>query len=218
MIELYKSDKEKHRFSSTMKYASSIYFLLLNRISCDYSPEELSFLLGQDDDFVYQLERFKISMSNLELMTHLTWVFEKKELSFESYDDKTSYEFELGVWVENGVRYYEMDYFINAVESISFFRLMENLNIKRIEDAESSSSFERGVCQTFFEAILSTDYFKRPRTARQIKDYLDGHLEDYKIPVIYFKRELDLLWGRKGTAPLKRSKANSYSYRYSLHK
>lgn len=217
MISVYPDDKERYRVHITKRYASSIYFLLLNRISYDYSPEELSFLLGQEDDFVGQLERLQLSIGNLELRVYLSWIFAGRNFLFESYDD-VEYEFELVIWIEDGIRYYQMDYFINAVESLSFFRLMENLNIKRIEDAERSNSFERGVCQTFFEAILPTDYFKKPRTAREIKDYLDCHLEDYKIPVIYLKKELDLLWGRKGVAPLKRSKAKSYGYRYSLHR
>ncbi|AIM35807.1 hypothetical protein KO02_03285 [Sphingobacterium sp. ML3W] len=217
MIELYENAREKYRFQTTMRYASSIYFLLLNRISYEYSPEELSFLLGQEDDFVWRLERLKIAMGNLELMIHLNWVFEGRNLCFESYDDEITYDFELEIWMEDGVRYYQMDYFINSVESMSFFRLMENINIKSIKQAEESSALKRGICRTFFEVLLPTDFFKKPKSAREVKFQLDNH-SDIKIPVIHLKEELDLLWGRKGAAPLKRSKAKSFGYRYSLHK
>ncbi|MDR2274262.1 MAG: hypothetical protein LBF27_25360 [Sphingobacterium sp.] len=120
----------KFRAEFSMDYAGTIYLLILNRITSGYTREELAFLMGQDENYIKDMEELKIPIGNLEVMVHLHLVFDRGKLQIDAYDSRSAYLFEMSIWEEDGVRYYQMEYFINEVETILFFRLMEELRKK----------------------------------------------------------------------------------------
>ncbi|CAM3795616.1 hypothetical protein D3C73_1123880 [compost metagenome] len=198
-----------------MYWAGTIYLLILNRISCGYTREELAFLMGQDENYIKDMEELKIPVGNLEVMVHLHWIFDRRKLQISEFDNRSDYLFELSTWEEHDVRYYHMEYFINEVESIVFFRLMEYIN----EDKQDNARSEREcvLVKGLLIGLVETDYFKKYRTALQLWRSMEQHIGE-KIHVKSLMRELMLIVGKKGIAPLRKSKARSFGYRYIQHK
>lgn len=206
----------KFRAEFSMHYASAIYFLILNRISFSYTREELAFLMGQNEDYIKDMEEFKIPIGALEVMVHLQWVFVRGKLQIDAFDSRTDYLFELSIWEEEGIRYYQMEYFINEVESIVFFRLMEVINKDKFLDAETIK-IERLATNLLLMSLLEEGYFKRYCTALQLWRCAEKNIGD-GIRVNILKQELELMLGKKGVAPLRKSKSRSFGYRYIQHK
>lgn len=140
--------RERFRAEFSMYYAGIIYLLLLNRISSGFTREEMAFLMGQEETYVKEMEELKIPVGNLEIMVHFNWVFNRRKVDISKFDNKTSYQFELTIWEEKGIRHYQMEYFINAVESITFFQLMEEIS------AEDSAQAEQYACDCMAVKLL----------------------------------------------------------------
>ncbi|ULT27647.1 hypothetical protein KUH03_13620 [Sphingobacterium sp. E70] len=79
--------------------------------------------MGKDENYIKDMEELKIPIRNLEVMAHLHWVFDQGKLEIDVFDSRSAYLFEMSIWEEEGVRYYQMEYFINGVETIVFFDL-----------------------------------------------------------------------------------------------
>lgn len=199
-----------------MYWAGTIYLLILNRISFGYTREELAFLMGQNEDYIKDMEELKIPVGNLEVMVHLQWVFDQGKLQIAAFDSRSAYVFEMSIQEEDGVRCYQMEYFINEVESIVFFRLMEAINKDKIRDAETIK-IDRLATKLLLMSLLEEGYFKKYCTALQLWRCVEKNIGD-GIQVNVLKQELELMLGKKGVAPLRKSKARSFGYRYIQHK
>lgn len=198
-----------------MRYASAIYLLILNRISSGYTREELAFLMGQDENYIKDMEELKIPIGNLEVMVHLHWVFDQGKLQIDSFDSRPDYLFEISIWEEEDARYYQMEYFINDVETIIFFRLIEEIRDKQ-QDAETNK-IDRLTAKLFLMSLLKEGHFKKYCTFLQLWRCAEKHTED-GIRIDILKQELERMVGKKGIAPLRKSKAKSFGYRYIQHK
>ncbi|MDF2475750.1 MAG: hypothetical protein K0S24_1233 [Sphingobacterium sp.] len=206
----------KFRAEFSMDYAGTIYLLILNRISSGYTREELAFLMGQDENYIKDMEELKIPIRNLEVMAHLHWVFNQGKLEIDAFDRRSAYLFEMSIWEEEGVRYYQMEYFINEVETIVFFRLMEAINKDKFRDAETIE-IDHHATKLLLMSLLEEGHFKKYCTALQLWRCAEKNIGD-GIRVNVLKQELELMLGKKGLAPLRKSKARSFGYRYIQHK
>lgn len=210
------TERERFRAEFSMYYAGIIYLLILNRISCGFTREEMAFLMGQKETYVKEVEELKIPAGNLEVMVHLNWVFNRRKVEISKLDNKISYPFELSIWEEKGIRYYQMEYFINAVETITFFQLMEEISPEYSAQAEQYTSDCMAV-ELLLDKLIQKDYFKKYRTPLEIWRYTEKYLEE-NIRVKSLMRKLEVFVGKKGSAPLRKTKAKSFGFRYIEHK
>ncbi|OJZ02120.1 MULTISPECIES: hypothetical protein [Sphingobacterium] len=208
--------KERFHAEFSMYYAGIIYLLLLNRISFGFTREEMAFLMGQEETYVKEMEELKIPAGNLEVMVHLNWVFNRRKVDISKFDNKTSYRFEFTIWEGKGIRHYQMEYFINAVETITFFQLMEEINAEDKAQAEQDVC-ERMAVEVLLDKLLEMNYFKKYRTPLELWRYVEKYLEE-NIRVKSLMQELGVFAGKKGSAPLRKTKAKSFGFRYIEHK
>lgn len=214
MKELFDTGKEVIKKTCTMMYASSVYVLIVNRIAKRYSGKELSFLLGQDDGFVDELEHLKRSTNDLELMVALNHIFRQGGLSFDKADDDQRYLFEMSIWQEEFGRCYRMEYYLNEVESIVFFHLIDHI---KYDESQEKPIEERILIEVALQELIDEDYFKRLRTPLEVHSKIQVWLGRWIQPMS-LKLVLDNYWGRKGKAPLKRTRQRSFGYRFQQHK
>lgn len=198
----------------TMAYASSVYLLIVNRIAKGYSAKELSFLLGQDDGFVDELQRLKRSTNDLELLVALNNIFREGNLVIGEYDDEQRYQFEQRIWKETFGTCYRMEYYLNEVESIVFFHLIDHI---KYDESQEKFIEERILIEVAIQDLIDADYFKRLRTPLELYNRIQLWLER-SIRPMSLKLVLDNYWGRKGKAPLKRTRQRSFGYRFQQHK
>lgn len=207
---------EKFSTECSLTYSSFIYCMMLNRLSRGYSDEELSFLLGQDNGFVGNLERFKRFDMGVELYQQLRKVFHHASFIQPQHHGEKELRHEMHIWKAGETIFYRMECYKSQFESITLFQLNEeNPEIGKYRYKNSVAHYRKQSQQALI-TMLMEGFFDRPIEAQQLYRHLDYMAENIIDP-IYFKTELYKLVGRKGKAPLKRTKRRSYSYRYALH-
>jgi len=149
-------------------------------------------------------------------MVHLNWVFNRRNVDISKFDNKISYPFEFTIWEEKGIRYYQMEYFINSVETMTFFHLMEEIRAENSTHA-TQNECERMAVEILLDKLIDMDYFKKYRTPLELWRYTEKYLAE-NIRVKSLMYELGMLVGKKGNAPLRKTKARSFGYRYITHK
>lgn len=216
MDELLNNDKnERYTSPCSPLYISFIYFIMINRIGRGYSAKELSFLLGKDDDFIENLELLKTVDFSIELYGYLSRIFNHVHFIYQHYSRDTELKYEMTRWQADNTIFYRMESAVNEHESVVCFQLSE-------EHPSCKDRYARSVdnaienCQKALYMMMEEGIFSKPVSASAIYRYLTDTLET-SIDPRHLKKELDKLWGRKGKAPLKRTKRKSYGYRYVLH-
>ncbi len=194
-----------------------MYCLIINRISRGWSAEELSFLLGQDDDFIGNLERFITFDYSVELTGHLLHIMPDADLMMTSVRDVNEFKYKHSISIEGQLIRYRMEQYVNEWESITVFELLEEQGSWRDQSASNSVKEELSQAKAVLEIFIKDGLFTKYITALEIFDLLRTHVCSHFQPK-QLKAELDKLWGRKGTSPLKRTKRRSYGYRFTLHK
>lgn len=214
MEELFNIGKEVVKKSFTLASASSVYLLIVNRIAKRYSRKELSFLLGQDDGFVDELQHLKRSTNDLELMVALNHIFREGELVLGRMDDHQRYPFEMSIWEEAFGTCYRMEYYLNEVESVVFFHLIDHV---KYDERQEKFIEERILIEVALQDLIDADYFKKLRTPMELHNRIQVWLER-RIRPMSLKLVLDNYWGRKGKAVLRRTRQRSFGYRFQQHK
>ena len=207
---------EKFSTECSLTYSSFIYSMMLNRIVWGYSAQELSFLLGQDDDFVENLERFKRFDTGVELYTHLRRVFPHMSFIQPQHRRENELRHEMHIWRAGETIFYRMECYKSQFESITLFQVNEEdprvgkyryKNSVKADQKQSQDSLSEMIVEGCFDKPIEP--YTLHRKAERI------HSAD--IDPIHFKSELEKLVGGKGTAPLKKTKRRSYGYSYVLH-
>lgn len=199
------------------QYILFLYCLLINRISRGWSAEELSFLLGQDDNFIGNLERFITFDYSAELMGRLLQIMPEADLMMTSVRDVNEFKYKHSISIEGYLIRYRMEQYVNEWESITVFELLEEQGSWRDQSASNSVKEELSQAKAYLAMLMEEGYFRKYITASGIFMVLKRDICSHFQPK-QLKAELDKLWGRKGTAPLKRTKRRSYGYRFTLHK
>ena len=211
-------DNEVSVFSAecSLTYSSFIYCMMLNRLSRGYSAQELSFLLGQDDDFVADLERFERFDMGVELYQQLSKVFGHSSFIHQQHSGERKMQHEMHIWKAGDTIFYRMECCKNEFESITLFQVNEeDPEVGKDRFSNSVKSFQKR-SQDALNEMLVEGYFNKPIEAYEIHKICE-HLASGWIDPVHIKSELQKLVGRKGTAPLKKTKRRSYGYRYVLH-
>jgi len=217
MKELFEeAGLEKFTSECSLLYSSFIYSLMVNRIARRYSSIELSFLLGQENDFVENIERFKKIDFGIELYGELCKVFRHTSFVQHQYQGEKDIKHEMHVWKAGGIIFYRMECYKSAYESIVLFQLTEEDPAMAAYRYKNSVELDQCQSQEILKIMLENGVFKKPISGRELHRLLETTLENHVYP-IHFKTELEKLVGRKGKAPLKRTKRRSYGYRYVLH-
>lgn len=217
MEKLFENDHvTKGRAICSNLYCSFVYCIMINRIAKGYSREELSFLVGQQDDFIENIESLRTIDFSLELYGSLRHVF--RHTSFLLHEDVEREEalHEITKWQDNDTTiYHRMERYVNERESITVFQLVEE---HPDYAARFTSSVNRDVasCQDVLLLLIENGVFNKPIRPSDLHRQVENILKKWIKPR-YLKAELDKLWGRKGKAPIKRTKYRSYEYRYVLH-
>jgi hypothetical protein len=207
---------EKFSVECSLTYSSFIYCMMINRIAWGYSAQELSFLLGQDDDFVANLERFKRFDTGLELYQQLRKVFHHASFIQPQHHGEKELRHEMHSWKAGETIFYRMECYKSEFESITLFQVSEeDPEIGKYRYKNSVKSYQQQ-SQDALTEMLVEGYFDKPIEAIRIHETSERMIGQ-RIDPIHFKGELDKLVARKGKAPLKRTKRRSYSYRYVLH-
>ncbi|WP_374743028.1 hypothetical protein [Parapedobacter sp. 2B3] len=212
------ADNEVSVFSTecSLTYSSFIYCMMLNRMAWGYSAQELSFLLGQDDDFVPNLERFKRFDMGVELYGQLCKVFRHASFIQHQHHGEKELRHEMHIWKAGETIFYRMECYKSQFESITLFQLSEeDPEIGKYRYKNSVTIYQQQSLNALY-TMLTRGLFDKPIEAQELYRRLDRMSENIIDP-IYFKTALYKLVGRKGKAPLKRTKQRSYSYRYALH-
>lgn len=198
-------------------YINFLYFVLLNRIVRGWTTEEVSFLLGLDDDHIGKMERLEIVDASIELTTRLYSLFPNHRFVMRSGEKRREFRYRLQVHQENHVIYYTMYKYVNIVESVVVFKLMEEARAHRDDNAARSVQHDAGMVEGLVKILVESDFFEKYRSALAIYHFLKDQVETYFAP-IHLKTQLGCYVGRKGKAALKRTRARSYFYRYIKHK
>ncbi|MBL1410166.1 hypothetical protein [Sphingobacterium faecale] len=199
------------------QYISFLYCLLISRISRGWSAEELSFLLGQEDDFIGNLERFIVFDYSVDLYGHLLQIMPEAHLLMSSVREVNEFNYKHSIIMEGHLIRYRMEQYVNEWESITVFELLEEDGAYRDKVASNSIKEELSQAKAYLAMLMEEGYFRRYITALEIFMVLKSDFCSHFQPK-QLKTELDKLWGRKGTAPLKRTKRRSYGYRFTLHR
>jgi len=199
------------------QYINFLYGILINRISRGWSAEELSFLLGQDENFMADLERFIAFDYGVELMRQLLLVMPEADLLMTSVRSNTESKYNHTISREGDLIRYTMEQLVNEWESITVFELIEEDGTYRDKVASNSVAMELEHAEELLRILISKEYFKKHRTTLDIFNLLRTNVCSHFQPK-QLKTELDKLWGRKGQAPLRRTKRRSYGYRFIIHK
>lgn len=200
----------------SLLYSSFIYCIMVNRIAWGYSALELSFLLGQDDDFVDNIERFKKFNFSLELYRQLSTVFQHGSFIQNQYHEEEELRHEMHIWKTGETIFYRMECVKSAYESVVLFQLSEENPETRMDNYANSVKLDQQQSQNTLQEMLVDGYFDKPIEAHRLHRNSE-HMARRRVDPFHFKTELDKLVGRKGKAPLKRTKRRSYGYRYVLH-
>lgn len=207
---------EKFTVECSLMYSSFIYCLMVNRIARRYSSMELSFLLGQEDDFIDNIERVKVIDFSIDLYGQLCKVFRHTSFVHHQYHGEKDIKHEMHVWKAGGTIFYRMECYKSVYESIVLFQLTEeDPNIAAYRYKNSVERYQ-SQSQEILKIMLENDLFKNPISSLELHRLIENTLKSQVYP-IHFKTELEKLVGRKGKAPLKRTKRRSYGYRYMLH-
>lgn len=215
--ELKQSKIEIYTIECKPQYINFLYGILINRISRGWSAAELSFLLGQDDDFIGNLERFSVFDYSVELMGHLLKIMPDADLLMTSVKDVSEFKYKHTISKEGYLIRYTMEQYVNELESITVFELIEEDGGWRDQSALNSVKEELSQAKAYLAMLMEERHFKKYITALEIFMVLKRDVCSHFQPK-QLKTELDRLWGRKGAAPLKRTKIRSYSYRFTMHK
>lgn len=207
---------EKFSAECSLTYSSFIYCMMMNRLSRGYSAQELSFLLGQEDDFVENLERFKRFEFGVELYQHLCKVFGHPSFLHQQHCAEKKMQHEMHTWKAGETIFYRMECCKSEFESIVLFQLTEEDPDTRVHRYKNSVEFDCQQSQRALKVMLENDVFIKPIGGHELHQLVEYAVESHVHP-IYVKTELEKLVGRKGKAPLKRTKRRSYAYRYVLH-
>lgn len=211
-------DNEVSVFSAecSLTYSSFIYCIMLNRMARGYSALELSFLLGQDDDFVANLERFKRFNLGIELYQQLRKVFRHASFIQPQHHKEKELLHEMHIWKAGETIFYRMECYKSEFERITLFQVNEeDPEVGKYRYKNSVERYRRQ-SQQALHTMLMDGFFDKPIEAQKLYRHLD-YMTENQVDPIYFKNELEKLVDRKGKAPLKRTKRQSYSYRYALH-
>lgn len=217
-MSVHFEDSKVEKFSAdcSLTYSSFIYCMMLNRISRGYSALELSFLLGQDDDFIDNIERFKTIRFSIELYGQLCKVFRHASFIQHQHQGEPELRHEMYTWKVGGTLFYRMECVKSEYESIVLFQLSEeDPAVSKYRYTNSVKQYQQKA-QDGITEMLVEGYFERPAEPHDIYRQLESLAKNYIDP-IHVKTELEKLVGRKGNAPLKRTNRRSYGYRYVLH-
>ena len=118
-------ENKTYRIKCKPQYISFLYCILINRISRGWSAQELSFLLGQDDDFIDNLERFIAFDYSVELIGQLLNVMPDGNLLMGSIKCVSEFTYQHSISVEGHLIRYRMEQYVNERESISVFDVTE---------------------------------------------------------------------------------------------
>lgn len=200
----------------SLTYSSFIYCMMLNRIAWGYSARELSFLLGQEDDFVENLERFKRFDTGVELYQQLRMIFRHASFIQPQHHGENELRHEMHIWTAGETIFYRMECYKSQFESITLFQVNEEdpeigkyryKNSVKADQKQSQDSLSEMIVEGCFDKPIE------PYTLHRKAE----RMHSAGIDPVHFKSELEKLVGRKGTAPLKKTKRRSYGYRYVLH-
>lgn len=211
-------ENEVNVFSAecSLTYSSFIYCMMLNRIAWGYSAQELSFLLGQDDDFVANLERFNRFDAGVELFQQLGKVFYHASFIQPQHRGENELRHEMHIWKAGETIFYRMECYKSEFESITLFQVNEeDPEVGKYRYSNSVKSYQKQSQNTLNEMLVE-GYFDKPIEACKIHRTSED-IAGQRIDPVHFQSELQKLVGRKGRAPLKRTKRRSYGYRYVLH-
>lgn len=212
---LKNTNEIKGRLECSKLYMTFICKILINRIIHGYSAEDLSFLLGKEDDFIERLEGFEIVDFGMELYGKLCPIFNHANFFLDSEQLKNENVYEKAKWRQDGYIYHRLDLLVNNHEAVPVFQVMEEE--PRYKDRYSNSvRKDLLACQDMLCLMFEEGLFNKPLGPHFIQHHI-AYTVQYTIPPRHLKVTLDKLWGRKGKAPLKRSTRRSYGYRYSLH-
>lgn len=215
MEEILNSIK-KGRIECSALYVSFIYCILINRISRNYSSEELSFLLGQEDDFVENMELFKSINFNTELYGYLGSVFGHYHFMQDQGGQGMKEDlYEMTIYNNDYAIQYHLDCYVNKTETIPVFQLIEE-HPNTIDKYSNSVKNDIEAAQRSIYLMVEAGAFTMCMSAKEIHQFIERATES-RISPRYIKNELDKIAGRKGKAPLKKTKRRSYGYRYIFH-
>ncbi|SKB81333.1 hypothetical protein SAMN05660226_03236 [Parapedobacter luteus] len=210
------SNVEKYTAECSLTYSSFIYCMMLNRLSRGYSALELSFLLGQDDDFIRNMERFEVMDFSIELYGQLCRVFCHTNFLQHQHHGEPSLRHEMHSWKAGDTIFYRMECYKSDYESIVLFQLCEEDPAVSKYRYENSVKDRQQAAQDGITEMFVHQCFDKPIEPHRLYRQLES-LIGVGVDPVHFKTELDKLVGRKGKAPLKRTKRRSFGYRYVLH-
>ncbi|HLT86617.1 hypothetical protein FXV77_07735 [Sphingobacterium phlebotomi] len=205
----------KTRITCSPLYCGFVYCMMLNRISRGYTTDELTFLVGQDDHFISDIESLTATDFSMDLYGSLRQVFQHPNFLLHEGHVREEMEHEMHSWQDEMAIYHRMDRYVNERETVTIFQLVEE-HPQYSDQFTNSVSMEVEGCREVLRLLIEEGLFNKPIPPNDLHNHVESILQ-MRIKPRYLQAELDKLWGRKGKAPLKRTKRRSYGYKYGLH-
>src|SRR5690606_18330008 len=187
-------DNEVSVFSTdcSLTYSSFIYCMMLNRIAWGYSAQELSFLLGQDDDFVPNLERFKRFDMGVELYQQLRMIFRHASFIQPQHHGEKELRHEMHIWKAGETIFYRMECYKSRFESVTLFQLNEeDPEVGKYRYENWVKSYQQQSQDSLSEMIVE-GYFEKPGEPYTLHKKAE-RMHQAGIDPVHFKGELDKL-------------------------
>lgn len=216
MEELHDANgARKTRITCSSLYCGFIYCMMLNRISRGYTSDELTFLIGQDDHFISDIESFTTIDFSMDLYGSLRQVFQHPNFLLHEGQVREEIEHEMCSWQDETAIYHRMERYVNERETVTVFQLVEE-HPGYADQFTNSVKTEIEGCREVLRLLIEEGIFNKPILPSDLHNHVESILE-MRIKPRHLQTELGRLWGRKGKAPIKRTKRRSYGYKYVLH-
>lgn len=205
----------KTRITCSPLYCGFIYCMMMNRISRGYTSDELAFLIGQNDHFISNIESLTSIDFSMDLYGSLRQVFRHPNFLLHEGQVREEIEHEMCTWQDETAIYHRMERYVNERETVTVFQLVEE-HPGYADHFTNSVNMEIEGCREVLRLLIKEGIFNKPIPPNDLHNHVESILE-MRIKPRHLQTELGRLWGRKGKAPIKRTKKRSYGYKYVLH-
>lgn len=194
------------------------YRMLLHRISCHLSPEEVSFLMGKPNDYVKKVETFKIkSVLTVDLyIMHLSLELESMSWMFQmgivSSDKDTEFELHI-IKMEDRVIYQMQKFDVESNQNVIEFKLID---IRHDLDQYNSTESELKDIKSLIDEQLIGGYFNEERTGAEIHKLCCSKLEKYIKPRNVMMTLQPLIERKEGIRIIRKKSDNFFVFAVDL--
>lgn len=166
----------KTRITCSPLYCGFVYCMMLNRISRGYTTDELTFLVGQDDHFISDIESLTATDFSMDLYGSLRQVFQHPNFLLHEGHVREEMEHEMHSWQDEMAIYHRMDRYVNERETVTIFQLVEE-HPQYSDQFTNSVSMEVEGCREVLRLLIEEGLFNKPIPPNDLHNHVESILQ-----------------------------------------